>query len=54
LHTAGDLGSAIGPPAAYALMTWIGLRGVYLLCAVLFAAGLALATLFRPRDRGAT
>lgn len=49
LHTAGDLGSAIGPPAAYALMPWIGLRGVYLLCAGLFAVGLALAMLFRPR-----
>jgi MFS family permease len=48
LHTAGDLGSAIGPPAAYALMPWIGLGGVYLLCAGLFAAGLALAMLFRP------
>lgn len=47
LHTAGDLGSAIGPPAAYALMPWIGLQGVYLLCAGLFAAGLALALLFR-------
>jgi len=49
LHTAGDLGSAIGPPAAYALIPWIELRGVYLLCAGLFAAGLALAMLFRPR-----
>jgi len=49
LHTAGDLGSAIGPPAAYALMLWIGLRGVYLLCAGLFAVGLALVMLFRPR-----
>ena len=49
LHTAGDLGSAIGPPAAYALMPWIGLGGVYLLCAGLFAAGLALVMLFRPR-----
>jgi len=51
LHTAGDLGSAIGPPAAYALIPWIGLRGVYLLCAGLFAAGLALALLFRLRAR---
>jgi MFS family permease len=52
LHTAGDFGSAIGPPAAYALMPWIGLRGVYLLCAGLFAAGLVLAMLFRPRVQG--
>jgi MFS family permease len=51
LHTAGDLGSAVGPPAAYVLMPWIGLRGVYLLCAGLFAAGLALAILFRLRTR---
>jgi MFS family permease len=51
LHTAGDLGSAIGPLAAYALIPWIGLRGVYLLCAGLFAAGLALALLFRLRAR---
>jgi len=49
LHTAGDLGSAIGPPAAYVLMPWIGLQGVYLLCAGLFAAGVALAMLFRLR-----
>jgi DHA1 family multidrug resistance protein-like MFS transporter len=53
LHTAGDLGSAIGPPAAYALMPWIELRGVYLLCAGLFAAGLALAVLFRSRTQDA-
>jgi MFS family permease len=50
LHTAGDLGSAVGPPAAYALMPWTELRGVYLICAGLFAAGLALAMLFRPRN----
>jgi MFS family permease len=49
LHTAGDLGSAIGPPAAYALMPWIGLQGVYLLCAGLFAAGVALVMSFRLR-----
>jgi MFS family permease len=49
LHTAGDLGSAVGPPAAYVLMPWIGLQGVYLLCAGLFAAGLALAMLVRLR-----
>jgi len=42
LHTAGDLGSAIGPPAAYALMPWLGLPGVYLLCSGLFVAGLCL------------
>lgn len=42
LHTAGDLGSALGPPAAYALLPTIGLPGVYLLCAGLFAAGVVL------------
>jgi len=50
LHTIGDLGSAIGPPAAYAFMPWIGLPGVYLICAGLFGAGLALALLFRLRS----
>jgi len=42
LHTAGDLGSALGPPVAYALQPAIGLSGVYLLCASLFTAALAL------------
>jgi len=42
LHTAGDLGSAVGPSAAYALLPGLGLPGVYLLCAGLFAAGLGL------------
>jgi MFS family permease len=51
LHTAGDLGSAIGPPVAYLLIPWLGLQGVYLLCAGLFAAGLALAMLFQLRAR---
>jgi MFS family permease len=46
LHTVGDLGSAIGPPAAYALMPWIELPGVYLLCAGLFAVGLILTLWF--------
>ena len=49
LHTAGDLGSAIGPPAAYFLIPWFGLQGAYLLCAGLLVAGLALAMLFRLR-----
>jgi MFS family permease len=43
LHTAGDLGSALGPPVAYALLPWLDLPGVYLLCAGLFAVGLAAA-----------
>jgi MFS family permease len=49
LHTAGDLGSALGPPVAYALLPWIDLRGVYLLCAGLFAAGVLLAQQFWGR-----
>jgi len=47
LHTVGDLGSAIGPPAAYALLPEIGLNGVYLLCAGLFAIGLMLVLMAR-------
>ena len=43
LHTAGDLGSALGPLVAYALMSWIQLPGVYILCAVLLACGAAMA-----------
>lgn len=42
LHTVGDLGSAVGPLVAYALLPWTGLQGVYLLCAALFAGGLIL------------
>jgi len=40
LHTSGDLGSTLGPLAAYALLPFIGLPGVYQLCALLFAVGL--------------
>ncbi len=42
LHTIGDLGSAVGPPCAYALLFIIGLTGVYLLCAGLFVIGFLL------------
>ena len=45
LYTVGDLGSAAGPPIAYALMPWIELEGVYLLCGGLFAIGILLAAL---------
>jgi MFS family permease len=38
LYTSGDLGSALGPVAAYAVLPWIGLSGVYMFCAVLFFA----------------
>jgi len=36
LHTAGDLGSALGPPCAYALLSYFGLERIYLCCAGLF------------------
>lgn len=46
LFTAGDLASAVGPPAAYALLPLLSLRGVYLAMAATFGAMLALATLW--------
>ena len=49
LHTVGDFGSAVGPPVAYALIPWMGLQGMYLLCAGLFAAGLVLVVPFQRR-----
>lgn len=39
LNTVGDLGSAIGPPLAYALLPWLGLGGIYLICAGMFLVG---------------
>jgi len=42
VHTASDLGSAIAPPIAYLVLPWIGLKGVYLGCAVLFVIELGL------------
>jgi MFS family permease len=50
LQTSNDLGSAIGPPLAYALMGVIALSGVYVLCAILFGVGLGLSVYYmRPR-----
>ena len=49
LYTAGDLGSAIGPPVAYALLPWLTLAGVYGLCAALFAAQLLMVVWFQHR-----
>jgi MFS family permease len=43
LFTTGDLTSAIGPPLAYGLMPWLGLKGIYLLSAVMIALILLLA-----------
>jgi MFS family permease len=51
LHTAGDLGSAAGPLVAYGLLVWIGLSGVFVLCAGLFAVGAILALWYSRRIR---
>lgn len=51
LHTAGDLGSAIGPPVAYALLPRLSLTGVYGLCAVLFALQLPVVLWFQFRQK---
>jgi MFS family permease len=48
LFTVGDLTSAIGPPLAYALMPWIGIKNVYWLSAGLFAS-MFLITLWRAK-----
>jgi MFS family permease len=50
LHTAGDLGSAIGPPVAYALLNWTSLPGIYLICAGLFALGSLLTLWWQTRE----
>jgi hypothetical protein len=52
VNTAGDLGSALGPPIAYALLPGMGLPGVYLLCAGLFVVGCALALWFQAWRSG--
>ncbi|MGC9394759.1 MAG: MFS transporter [Anaerolineae bacterium] len=49
LHTAGDLGSAIGPSVAYALLPWLDLHGIYWLCAGVFALSFALALWMQSR-----
>ena len=43
LFTVGDLGSAIGPPLAYALLPLWGIQGVYWLCVMLLAPMLLAA-----------
>jgi len=50
LYTSGDLGSAIGPIVAYALLPTIGLRGVYWICAGLFFIGMPI-TLWQARTK---
>jgi len=54
LHTAGDLGSAAGPLVAYGLLVWIGLSGVFVLSAGLFAVGAVIALWYSCRMRGRT
>ena len=52
VHTVGDLGSAVGPPLAYALLPWIGLSWLYVLCAGGFGVTLvAMALWTRPPRR---
>ena len=43
LFTVGDLASAIGPPLAYSLIPFVGIKGLYLLNAVVFASMFLLA-----------
>jgi predicted MFS family arabinose efflux permease len=47
VHTASDLGSALGPPIAYLLLPWIGLTGIYVTCAALFAVELVVVLWFQ-------
>jgi len=51
LHTAGDLGSALGPITAYALLGWWSLNGLFIMCALLFAVGAGLAGLIYYRQK---
>jgi MFS family permease len=49
LMTVGDIGSAVAPLAAYALLTVLRLEGIYLLAALIVATGLALPWVMRKR-----
>ena len=51
VHSAGDLGSAAGPLVAYAVLPWVGLRGIYLCGAVLFVVQLGLVTYHARRQK---
>ena len=56
LATAGDLGAAIGPLVAYALLETAGLRAAYGLCAALMLSALLLLAAVRaaaPAAQGA-
>lgn len=50
LATAGDIGSALGPPLAYALAVTVDLQWVYLCCALALASGLAATVGQGSRD----
>jgi MFS family permease len=50
LFTLGDLGSAVGPPLAYALIPVLGIRGNYLLSAAALLAMLCAATRLASRS----
>ncbi len=49
LFTVGDLASAVGPPLAYALIPLLGIRGVYLLSAGIFASMFLVALRWAAR-----
>jgi MFS family permease len=51
LHTAGDLGSALGPVTAYVLLRWLPLSDVYIMGAIMFALGAVLALLMYLQQR---
>ena len=51
LQTSNDLGSAVGPPLAYIMMPLVALSGVYVVCALLFAGGIALSAYFHVRQQ---
>jgi len=49
LFTVGDLASAVGPPLAYTLIPLLGIRGVYLLSAGIFASMFLVALRWAAR-----
>jgi ABC-type sulfate transport system permease component len=56
LATTGDLGAAVGPLVAYALLETAGLRAAYGLCAALMLSALLLLAVVRaaaPATQGA-
>lgn len=52
LNVSGDLGIMAGPVVAYALLPWLGLPGIYLGCAGLYALGavVSLGSVARGRE----